>query len=198
MLLGGLWHGAGWTFVIWGLLHGIYLCANHGWRTLREHFGHDLRRSTVLGRALACAITFTAVVAGWVVFRADSMSTATAMLRGMAGLNGFALPDYWFVRWGEAGAWLAAHGVPFTDTRGLVRAGLINWLVMLLAIVWFAPNTQQIMRHARPALGVPANDDAARWLRWRPTAWLAAPVAMLAVVIVVNLHKKSEFLYFQF
>ena len=198
MLLGGLWHGAGWTFVLWGALHGVCLCVNHAWRALRESLGHDLRQSTTLGRAAACGVTFAAVVAGWVIFRADSVSTATVILRGMAGLNGFALPDYWLVRWGDTGAWLAAHGVSFADTRGLVRAGLINWLVILLAIVWFAPNTQQIMRHAQPALGIPADGDAARWLQWRPAAWLAFPFAALAVLIVVNLHKKSEFLYFQF
>jgi hypothetical protein len=126
------------------------------------------------------------------------MSTAIVMLRGMAGLNGFALPDYWLARWGEVGAWLITHGVVFSETRGLVRSGLINWIVILLAVVWFAPNTQQIMSRAQPALGVPPNDDAARWLRWRPATWLAVPCAALALLIVVNLHKKSEFLYFQF
>jgi hypothetical protein len=54
------------------------------------------------------------------------------------------------------------------------------------------------MRRARPALGVPADATANRWLCWRPAPWLAVPVAALAVLIVVNLHKKSEFLYFQF
>jgi len=198
MLLGGLWHGAGWTFVLWGALHGVYLCVNHAWRALRESFGHDLRHSTAWGRAAACVVTFAAVVVGWVIFRADSVATAAVMLRGMAGLNGFALPDYWLVRWGDAGTWLAAHGVLFTDTRGLVRAGLVNWLAILLAVVWFAPNTQQIMRHAQPALGMPAGGAAPRWMQWRPVTWLAIPVATLAVLVVVNLHKKSEFLYFQF
>jgi alginate O-acetyltransferase complex protein AlgI len=198
MLLGGLWHGAGWTFVLWGALHGVYLCVNHAWRALRESFGHDLRHSTAWGRAAACVVTFAAVVVGWVIFRADSVATAAVMLRGMAGLNGFALPDYWLVRWGDAGTWLAAHGVSFTDTRGLVRAGLVNWLAILLAVVWFAPNTQQIMRHAHPALGMPAGGAAPRWMQWRPVTWLAIPVATLAVLVVVNLHKKSEFLYFQF
>jgi alginate O-acetyltransferase complex protein AlgI len=198
MLLGGLWHGAGWTFVLWGLLHGFYLCVNHGWRALRTALGHDLRRSTAAGRVLACGVTFVAVVVGWVLFRADSLSTAAAMLRGMAGLNGFALPDHWLPRWGEFGAWLAAQGVAFNDTRGLVRTGLVNWIVILLIIVWFAPNTQQIMRDAQPALGVPETGGAASCLRWRPVAWLALPCAALAVLIVVNLHRKSEFLYFQF
>ena len=198
MLLGGLWHGAGWTFVLWGALHGGYLCVNHGWRALRVQLGHDLARSTRWGRALACGVTFAAVVVAWVVFRADSVGTASVMLQGMAGLNGVALPDHWLPKWGAPGAWLAAQGIVFNDARGLVTAGLLYWLVILLAVVWFAPNTQQIMARAQPALGVPPDSASARRLLWRPSPWLAVPFAVLAIVIVVNLHKKSEFLYFQF
>ena len=199
MLLGGLWHGAGWTFMAWGILHGVFLCVNHAWHALRVKLGHNLCRSTALGRALACVVTFLAVVAGWVVFRADSLTSAVVMLRGMAGLNGFAMPDHWLAKWGTLGAWLNAQGFVFSEARGMVTGGLINWIGILLAVVWFAPNTQQIMHRTQPALGVPSDSiRATSWLAWRPAAWLAVPFAVLAVAIVVNLHKKSEFLYFQF
>ena len=198
MLLGGLWHGAGWTFVLWGALHGVYLVINHAWHGLRRSLGHNLRHSTPWGRGCACLLTFAAVVAGWVVFRAESVPAALQMLSGMAGLNGFTLPDVWLAKWGHFGQWLAGHGVSFDDKRGLVRTGLINWIIILLAIVWFAPNSQQIMTRARPALPIPGEAPyAGRWT-WRPTPWLAIPVALLAVLCVVNLHKHSEFLYFQF
>ena len=88
MALGGLWHGAGWTFVAWGTLHGVYLAVNHGWRTLRGRLGQDLKRSTWWGRACACLLTFIAVVIGWVFFRAADFTAAVAMLKAMAGLNG--------------------------------------------------------------------------------------------------------------
>ncbi len=200
MLLGGLWHGAGWTFLAWGALHGFYLCVNHGWLALRVSMGHDLTRSTRWGNALACIITFLAVVAGWVVFRADSMATATAMLKGMAGLNGFALPDHWLPKWGLLGQWLSGYGVAFTDSRGLVPAGLINWIVILLAVVWFAPNTQQIMARGFPlmALLLPPDMRPARLLAWRPTVVFALIAACVALASIVNLHRQSEFLYFQF
>ena len=198
MLLGGLWHGAGWTFVLWGALHGVYLIINHAWLALRRRLGHHRRHSTPWGRRAACCVTFVAVVAGWVVFRADSMAAAWNMLSGMAGFNGFTLPDVWLAKWGASGQWLAQHGVTFADTRGLVRTGLINWIVILLAIVWLAPNTQQIMDRYRPALAVPGEAPYQGRLLWRPSPWLAVPAAVLAVVCVVNLHKQSEFLYFQF
>lgn len=198
MMLGGLWHGAGWTFVLWGLLHGIYLCVNHGWRAMRMALGHDLEQSTTWGRALSCLITFVAVVVAWVLFRADSLSAATAMLSSMAGMNGFALPDQWLAKWGVVGQWLSNNGVTFSDSRGLVPSGLINWLAILLAIAWFAPNTQQIMARFNPALLIPQNMAPARLMLWRPSMIGGVLVAAMAFTAIVNLHRQSEFLYFQF
>ncbi len=89
MLLGGLWHGAGWTFVIWGGLHGLYLIVNHAWAALTEGLlwaeGH-------VARGIYHVLTFTAVVAAWVLFRASSLSDSVRMLRGMIGWNGVLLP----------------------------------------------------------------------------------------------------------
>jgi alginate O-acetyltransferase complex protein AlgI len=82
MLLGGLWHGAAWTFVLWGGLHGVFLILHAGWR----------RTGLVLPRLPAQALTLLAVVLAWVPFRAEGMHATGVMLRGMAGLNGIALP----------------------------------------------------------------------------------------------------------
>jgi D-alanyl-lipoteichoic acid acyltransferase DltB (MBOAT superfamily) len=197
MLLGGLWHGAAWTFVAWGALHGFYLVVNHAWRAFRARLGHDLERSTPWGRAAACLVTFLAVVVGWVIFRADSLESAGAILRAMAGLNGIVLPDAWLTRWGGLGQWLAGHGVAFGATPALARTGVVHWIWILLLVVWLAPNTQQIMAASRPALGVPADSAAPRW-QWRPAVVYAAVTAALALTVLINLHRHSEFLYFQF
>src|SRR3954454_4623965 len=74
MLLGGLWHGAGWTFIVWGGLHGLLLAVNHGWRSLRATLGADLARSTAPGRFASRLVTFAAVVIGWVVFRSTTLT----------------------------------------------------------------------------------------------------------------------------
>ena len=80
MLLGGLWHGAAWNFVLWGGLHGLYLVVHGQFRW---------RLPAAAGRAL----TLLAVVVAWVPFRASGLDATVAMLRGMAGLNGIALPQ---------------------------------------------------------------------------------------------------------
>jgi D-alanyl-lipoteichoic acid acyltransferase DltB (MBOAT superfamily) len=197
MLLGGLWHGAGWPFVVWGGLHGAYLVVNHAWRALRARLGHDLSRSTRWGRAAGCLFTFAAVVCAWVVFRAADLDSAGAILSAMAGMNGLMVPDVWQAKWGGFGEWLAQHGVAFGATPALARTGVVYWIGILLAIVWLAPNTQEIMAAAKPALGVPPEAAPARW-QWRPTATSAAAVAAMALVVIVNLNRHSEFLYFQF
>ena len=172
MLLGGLWHGAGWTFLVWGGLHGIYLVINHGWHALRRRFGQDTGAPISGGmRALSILATFMAVTVAWVFFRSDNMETALAMLKAMSGMNGMG--------------------------SGGISRGTINWLWILLLITWLAPNTQQIMRDFRPALDVHVEDKASK-LVWQPGwRWLAAHVA-LALFGVISISKVSEFIYFQF
>ncbi len=200
MLLGGLWHGAGWTYIIWGGLHGIYLVINHGWHLLRRMMGQDPSRVLSLPmRILATLLTFISVVVAWVVFRADSLATATAMLKAMFGMNGFVLPMAWRFRWGTFGQWLAEQGISFGATNHLVPLSGVAyyWIGGLLLLVWSMPNTQQIMAGYKPALGLP-KDFKPGWFRWQPShAWLT--VALLcAFYATISITKISEFIYFQF
>ncbi len=197
MILGGLWHGAGWTFVLWGTLHGVYLAINHGWRALRRRLGHDIGHTTRWGRACGVLLTFIAVVVGWVLFRSADLAAAGVMLKAMAGGNGLVLPDFWLPKWGATGAWLAGHGVRFGDTHDLVGGGVVNWIWILLLVVWLAPNTQQILGAYRPALAL-FNERYQGWIAWRPVPLYALLAALLALLAIFNLHKQSEFLYFQF
>jgi alginate O-acetyltransferase complex protein AlgI len=79
-LIGGLWHGAAWTFVVWGLLHGMGLSANHAWEALRKR-KRWRPLNTWWSKTLATVVTFHFVCLTWVVFRAESLSHAFEILR---------------------------------------------------------------------------------------------------------------------
>ena len=87
MLLGGLWHGANWTFVVWGGLHGLFLIAERALRSRCAGY-----RPGVLARFGLGMLTWLLVNIAWVFFRADSLAEAGSLLRGMAGLNTEATP----------------------------------------------------------------------------------------------------------
>jgi len=82
MFLGGLWHGAAWTFVVWGLLHGFYLVIEH---VLRAFLGNKTWTDSLAMKVLLGLLTYAAVCLAWVFFRASDFATATRMLQGMFG-----------------------------------------------------------------------------------------------------------------
>src|SRR5438045_2143274 len=82
MFIGGLWHGAAWTFVVWGLLHGSYLVIE---RVFRGCFEHKSWAASPITRVLAGFATYAAVCIAWVFFRASDFTVAARMLRGMFG-----------------------------------------------------------------------------------------------------------------
>jgi D-alanyl-lipoteichoic acid acyltransferase DltB (MBOAT superfamily) len=176
MLLGGLWHGAGWTYVVWGALHGTYLMINHAWRAVREHISWLPRTVGPVELRLGQALTFLAVVVGWVFFRATDLDAASVMLRGMAGANG-----------------LGDSASVAESARALLMVGA------LLLIAWFGPNTQQLVGYEGPAGSGdarPAVEQARR--TWQPTTRWAVLVGCLTAISFMSLSKVSEFLYFQF
>ncbi len=196
MLLGGLWHGANWTFVVWGGLHGLYLLVNHAWREVRARLGWT-RPAGRAATAAAVLVTFLVTVVAWVIFRADTIGHAWAILQAMAGANGTTLPYRWLDKLGAAGAWLARQGVHFQNTPAFAGGPQINWTIVCALIAFLGPNTQEILRSFRPALGVEP-DGKRHWWRWRPSRpWLAFTI-LAAGLAVLSLTSVSEFIYFQF
>ena len=196
MLLGGLWHGAGWTFVLWGGLHGIYLIVNHAWKGLCERLGRDPARTTLGGRIAARALTFLAVIVAWVFFRATSLEDALAILRGMAGLNGASLPASLAPYLGPMRGMLEHWGVAFHLGGGTRFVLQYLWIALLLPVVMLAPNTQEILGRFEPALNVPRAPPTR--FTWQPTARWAAVAAVASVCGLLSLTRVSEFLYYQF
>jgi D-alanyl-lipoteichoic acid acyltransferase DltB (MBOAT superfamily) len=143
MLLGGLWHGAAWTFVLWGGLHGAFLVAEAAWR----------RRFPPLPRALARGLTLLGVLLAWVPFRAESLAASGAMYAALAGANGFALPDALIAAFPALG--LLAAPVPVLAHLGDARTLAVPEAALLLALGWgialALPNTARMSPRARAA-----------------------------------------------
>ena len=201
MLLGGLWHGAGWTFVIWGGLHGCYLVINHAWRALHGTTRVTPAYRSGLGRWIARILTLVSVTVAWVFFRAENLDAALQILRGMTGVNGFILPSPLLPllnHMGFLGSYLEDQGLKFTMDPVFDQWGY-PLLLVLLAFTWFAPNTQQFMARYKPALSAFEGDSLrSPWLQWRLTRYSAAFCALLTFLAVLGLNQVSEFLYFQF
>ena len=207
MLLGGLWHGAGWTFVVWGALHGLYLVINHAWVALWRRFAPTGILPRSVSKALSWSITFLAVVVGWVFFRAVDMDAALTMLHAMCGFNGIAIPNAIAARLGAP--WEILQSMGFTTYLGggsqFVNTWL--WVCFLLPMALLMPNTQQFMEKASPALGLiqSADNNEIRpfhtlqsRLRWQLSPLWAVFIAALAIIGTLALTRVSEFLYFQF
>ena len=116
MLLGGLWHGAAWTFVVWGALHGAYLCINHAFNALVPNIPSFLARPV---RIAGAVLTFLAVVVAWVFFRAERVDWALLVLNAMAD--------------------------PSNIVFGREEIAALVLVSIYAALVWLAPNTQGIM-----------------------------------------------------
>jgi D-alanyl-lipoteichoic acid acyltransferase DltB (MBOAT superfamily) len=193
MLLGGLWHGAGWNFAIWGGLHGLYLAANHVWH---RWFGEGVAR-TRIGALASVALTFIAVNVAWVFFRAPSVEVGRDVLGGMFGEFGVALPAAVFAHIEPLRHALESLGVNSLLGGGRQFAMTYVWVALAGAIAFAAPNTQQITRRFRPALAS-AGIASVRTLRLRLNWRWATGLGLLACASLLSLSRPTEFLYFQF
>jgi alginate O-acetyltransferase complex protein AlgI len=203
MLLGGLWHGAGWTFVIWGGLHGIYLVINHLWRGLWQNKHGDVATNR-LGRFSGVGLTFVAVVVGWVFFRSANFSTGLSIVKSMFGGNGVILPmELTGMLGSEWQSDLAAWGISSGEIGALFKRPMqAYWIIGSLAFVWLLPNTQEILRDFEPALADRSERTALpKWwaiLTWKPRRYWALATAITLAWGILGISRVSEFLYFQF
>lgn len=185
MLIAGAWHGAGVQFIVFGLIHGVYLVVNHAWRNLRRATSLHPKRTTT-GVLLGRALTLFAVVLSIPFFRADSVATAWRFVTSMFGAHGLmregALNDLGYV--------------------ALVAAVFVASQVL--------PNTQEVLGEQLELATNPLPKHAGHnqptdplvwsWprVRWMPTIRYAVIVGLLAWVVMLLLASPSEFLYFQF
>ncbi len=196
MVLGGLWHGAGWNFVIWGALHGGYLVINHAWQEACRYFA--VRLPAGLAQGLGIGLTFLCVVVAWVYFRAPDLATAHRLLAGMAGMAGAAMPEPILASLGPAQTLLRGLGVGSYLGGGANFAGTWGWVAAGSLVAFLAPNTQEIMARFEPALATPGHVPQPARLAWQPRRREAVAVGLVLALGVLALSRPTEFLYFQF
>lgn len=202
MLISGVWHGAGWQFIIFGLLHGVYLTIAHAWRAWKAHRGIPLESNNPLAVAGSVLLTFLCVIVALIFFRAPSVGAALDMLRGMAGLNGIMLPRP-FAQLPVVPAIAQALGIQI-GSIDLFEISYVVRIVLFLIVVWTFPNAYQWLREHRTALDFePGSTWMARHLKvatWRPTPAIGLAVGVMATVTLLYALSSAptEFLYFQF
>jgi D-alanyl-lipoteichoic acid acyltransferase DltB (MBOAT superfamily) len=200
MMLAGLWHGAGYQFLVFGALYGVALVANHAWRLWKPR-GWPVLAGGAANRLGAWTLTFLVVVAAEVFFRAPSVDTALAMLHAMTGANGVTVPMA-----------VAARVNPILAPIGLHLAGvweggnsfaqLWTWIAAGFVVVLALPNSLEILAAWQPALGFKVRKaDQTRLLHaltWRPGPAWAVGLSCVTAVGLLSLGRLSEFLYWHF
>lgn len=189
MALGGLWHGAGWNFVIWGVLHGAYLCVNHVFRSQARKLPAMPKMLAPFAKLAAWGLTFLAVAVAWVFFRTPDFATAKRVLSSMSGGR-------------ETTSSVTIETVVANPGHWMPEALVL--LVLAGLIAFFAPNTVQLVQR----YGILLFPDgkffhATRrdaWRSWRPTLGWAIMLALCFALFVrlSILVKPAQFIYFRF
>lgn len=167
-IIGGLWHGAGWTFVFWGFLHGVALVIHRVWKKL----------GFTMNKTLAWFITFNFINIGWVFFRAKEWEDAIKVLKGMVGGSGFVIAD----KFEKYLGFLQTFGVEFGKVTMSLNSGskIIAWILFSLLIALVFKNSVQKLAN------------------FNYTYKTSLYAGMLFVYAILSSNKISEFLYFNF
>jgi alginate O-acetyltransferase complex protein AlgI len=179
MLLGGLWHGASWTFVIWGGLHGLYLVINHVWRFVCERLkAASSPLATLVPRAVSTLLfrvtTLTCVAFAWIVFRADTAQVAERVIQSLAGRGG-------------SGANSTGH--PWSSTAG--------WLAAALAVSLITRNSQELIDGMLQPVLARATTTRAR--DYACSLLIGFEIVVIVVLALISASRNvTEFIYFNF
>ncbi|MEH6582675.1 MAG: MBOAT family O-acyltransferase [Halioglobus sp.] len=196
MLLGGLWHGAAWTYVMWGGLHGLFLCINHAWRALQKALGISWISQNRPLNSVYLLLTFLAWSVATVVFRSHDLSSALVLIqsafidfssepqRVLTNALTESLPEQIMLLLGlEADSYTVVYPL----------------LALSAAICWLLPSSQEFMHRYDPVIPSPGTElDTSVWISWRPTVFFACGFGAILSLSLLKLSSITEFFYFQF
>ncbi|HSV28419.1 MAG TPA: hypothetical protein VLL76_02640, partial [Candidatus Omnitrophota bacterium] len=199
MVVMGMWHGNNVMFALFGLLHGVYLVLNRGWRAVQKRYGFKWGKSRPAFLA-SWLLTFLAVTAAWAVFRSPDLAAAAKVVPALFGANGFYLPESYGLRLGAVAQVLTALGIRFEAPVDILIYPSVAHLWKLAVLVGVAlalPNSQQWLARFAPALNPVASAPRRQWSPGLSTGMLTAVVFVICLVLV-HVNQQSSFIYFQF
>jgi alginate O-acetyltransferase complex protein AlgI len=169
-LVAGVWHGSGWTYVVYGVIHGVAIATFLGWREFSK---------VKLPSPVAWLITMVTVVCGLVMFRAADVPTALTLLKHM---------------WGVGGVASQATAIAIDSAQAT------SMIVIMGSITLLLPNTQQILHHEWPVIDSKPEHvaNAAGLVAWKPTFSTALVTACIFTIAITSIGSSSGFLYYKF
>ncbi|MFK8049119.1 MAG: MBOAT family protein [Halioglobus sp.] len=197
MLLGGLWHGAAWTYVLWGGLHGLFLCINHGWRAIQQKLGLENLSSNRFVDAIYLLLTFLAWSVALVMFRSADAGTAIS-ITGSAFVHFNTAPD--LVLTTALTESLPQQLMLLAGMEANVYSAVYIVFSVAAIICWLLPSSQEFMYRYDPVILSPGSKAAvtAPWISWRPNLAFALGFGVILSVSLLSVSSITEFLYFQF
>ena len=167
-MIGGIWHGAGWTFIFWGFLHGVALIIHRIWA----------RSKIKIGDFLAWFVTFNFINMSWVFFRAKEWEDAIKIIKGMLGLSGVVLPNKFRELLQTSDEYEIMYGNIYANFYGDSEISI--WIVLVFCLILFFKNSNQL---------VP---------QFQMSNKMVLFIALIFSIGLMNISKTSEFLYFNF
>lgn len=167
-VIGGFWHGAGWTFLFWGFLHGLALCIHRVWTKL----------GFKMWTWLAWFITFNFVNVAWIFFRAREWEDAIKVLKGMVGFSGVILPEKLSLKL----SFLNEYGIEFGQFIEKIKGDDITflWIIAAFILILFFKNSME------------------KWKRFKTSLFNFLITIIFLIVSLGVVNEFSEFLYFNF
>ena len=202
MLLAGLWHGASWTFVVWGAVHGIMLIVHRVYRFISSD--KDKEPESFVSLNFKKLFIFFLVALAWVLFRSEDFNSAISIYSAAFGFNGFSLPVHYESYLNAFPLFVDLFGISFAPVNLYGGGWQLIWIFLGCVFVLYIPNVYSVLQPLSPALNQTHNN--ATKTTFTLTILLKYPItigvflsalAFLAILKIIQ-GQKGEFIYFQF